>query len=579
MSSDSHIRPPLARRLLRAHLCAALFGLLAFFSFAPFGQFYLAWLAPVPLLWSASRARGPWRAFGAGYVAGLCYFGSSLWYIVVLGIFPVLGLTAYLAVYVGLFAMIWRPLASRPLLGVVGAATVWVGLEWLRGVMFTGLPYVFLGHSQSPLLAGIQVADGLGAYGVSWWTMLLAATLWQVAEWGVPVVRARRERARQMLVRPRNGLTSEAPPEPGEPTTSVTTLIPTLLVTLAVLAGVFGYGFWRLGETIRTPGPRVMLLQPNFPLRNDTPLDEPAYLAWHRDTTRDALAAEEGRVDLVVWSESVLPYVNPESRSVPFRAEYRRDLVATDALLRQVSRGRPSVIAGGGYAAGWAERDGGRLAPADRRNSAYFYAGGEQSPQRYDKRHLVPFGEYMPFRTWPAPVGWLYPLFTLFHPWGSDWELTAGGTRDVFLLPGGARAVTPICFEDIVPERVRELVYDDAGVKRADVIVNVTNDGWFRGTQQAQHLQAALFRSVENRAPTVRAVNTGISAVVDSTGRVVEQLAAHEPGVLVATVPLDERSTLFGRVGDAFAIVCATATLLVAMLNLARRFVRRKSQT
>ena len=211
---------------------------------------------------------------------------------------------------------------------------------------------------------------------------------------------------------------------------------------------------------------------------------------------------------------------------------------------KSASAAGPDLLVGGSYGDGWQRRttpaDKGSLdypLPDDRRNSFYLYQNGEQSPLRYDKTHLFPYGEYIPFKNWPPPIRWLYDLAQLFNPWGEEASVTPGTERTVFDLETRRgtpyRAVTPICFEDIIPPQTRALCYESDGTKRADVIVNGTNDGWFRGNQMEQHLQAALFRSVENRVPTVRSVNTGGTAVVDSTGRIVAKLPSGVAGDFV----------------------------------------------
>ena len=548
------------RRLAKAGVACALFGIFGTFAFAPYGLFPLAYLALVPLLWITANSTSRKSAFAGGFVAGLCFFGGSLWYIVELGIFPVIGLCVYLALYPAVFCVLWRPFAGANralpvLLATLAAATFWTGLEWLRGVLFTGLPYVLLGHTQTPLLAGIQVADVVGAYGVTFWVALLGSTLWAV-------VRHRRVA----------WLSAAA--------------------TVAVLASVFSYGTYRLSEAEQTvaAGPSVLLLQPNMPMQNSGGFDSARYVLWHVKATSDALAAD-GDVDLVVWPESVTPAINPESRST--YTDYPRLLTGelitlSHEALKQASQGR-TVIAGGSFGQEYVPRtaDNGLAYPhpSDRRNSVYEYRDGQQTGGRYDKSHLVPYGEYMPFRDWPAPIGWLYPVFQVFHPWGGEeWELTAGQEVTLFDIAsaGGQeyRAITPICFEDIVPERVRLMAYGDrfgGGGKRADLLINVTNDGWFRGPQMEQHLQAARFRSVEVRLPSARAVNTGVSAVIGPSGEVVAKLSAAVDGTLRATMPVDSRSSPYGTIGDLFAQSCFALAVVHLILQLAAG-VRKRVQ-
>ena len=138
------------------------------------------------------------------------------------------------------------------------------------------------------------------------------------------------------------------------------------------------------------------------------------------------------------------------------------------------------------------------------------------------------------------------------------------------------RFVVPICFEDTDPRLVARMfrpTLATGGRKRADLILNITNDGWFTQPQLSQHLQIGRFRSIENRAPTARAVNTGITAFVDSAGRMTDRLPTHVEGVATATLSLDQRLTLYTRFGDWFAAACTIATVALAVWALWRRRV------
>jgi len=214
----------------------------------------------------------------------------------------------------------------------------------------------------------------------------------------------------------------------------------------------------------------------------------------------------------------------------------------------------------------------------DRRNTAYLYdARGVLADERYDKIHIVPFGEYLPFKSGFPP---LYKLFLSLSPYTEDYTLTPGSENaiTVFEVKSStppARFVTPICFEDIDPLLVGKMFRGGGGAKRADFIVNITNDGWFKFNEMPQHLQSAQFRSIENRAPTARSVNTGISGFVDSVGRTHGLIAAGIEGTSVQTLLLDRRSTVYTRWGDVFAGACIGVTLATAAAALVRRRRRR----
>ncbi|MEL7238833.1 MAG: apolipoprotein N-acyltransferase, partial [Planctomycetota bacterium] len=463
----------------------AVFAVMATLSFAPYNQFYLGWLALTPLMLAAAMLRSPVKRFAAGYVGGLLYFAGSFWSLHAIGIFAMLGLLIYLALYPAVFAASCGALSKRATtgvrtLGVVGmAAVTWAGLEYLRGIAFTGLPMVVLGQSQTPLLRGIQIADATSIYGVSFWCALLSAATWAIFN-------HRR---------------------------SIAMALPSVSVAFAVVAGVFAYGSYRIAETVPLPGPTVLLLQPNEPLINTELPDEDADLNWHFDRTISAMDASPDDIDLVIWGESVVPFLNRDFLLVPLRQDVVDRIQFVMSTLSALSRSGPDFLVGGGYAR-WQRNSAGETRLFDRRNSMYFFTEGQLTNLRYDKQHLVPFGEFVPFRTSGPPMKWLHDFFQLFNPFPEDFFLVRGEEQTVFPVEteqGTVRVVAPICFEDLFAYRTRELVFEN-GERRADLIANATNDGWFRGPHMDQHLQLAVFRCIETRTPMARAVNTGVSA-------------------------------------------------------------------
>ncbi|MGH7178921.1 MAG: nitrilase-related carbon-nitrogen hydrolase, partial [Tepidisphaeraceae bacterium] len=141
---------------------------------------------------------------------------------------------------------------------------------------------------------------------------------------------------------------------------------------------------------------------------------------------------------------------------------------------------------------------------------------------------------------------------------------------------GDYRFVTPICFEDLVGSLVARMVRDGSGGKRADFVVNLTNDGWFSGFEMPQHLQAAVFRSIENRVPTARSVNTGVSGFIDSIGHPHDLVAAGQEGWSVATLMVDRRVTVYTRVGEAFSGLCVLATAAMIAVQVRQMRMARK---
>ena len=204
---------------------------------------------------------------------------------------------------------------------------------------------------------------------------------------------------------------------------------------------------------------------------------------------------------------------------------------------------------------------------------------GDRAGERYDKMHLVPFGEHIPFRN---SIPFLYNLFLYLGPdYYAAYDLQDGSDNGltVFNLQntGGPpwRFVTPICFEDTDAQLCAAMFRPDAdGKKRADFMVNITNDGWFPGDENALQLQAAIFRSIENRAPLCRSVNTGISGFIDSCGRASNLLPVRTEGTSSVRLALDNRLSLYTRWGDWFAWTCVIFTCAMMARGVGRRYTK-----
>jgi apolipoprotein N-acyltransferase len=596
--------------------------LLLSLSFAPFGQFYLAWVGLVPWLLVVRETRSQRAAFLWGWLAGIVFFTANMWWLAYVTGPGLVALMVVLGLYWGVAAVLLRgaglltaenedggsriedgakakapadPASSPsssfpPLAHVFLIPAVWVSLEWLRGNWpLNGLPWLFLGHPQTPILPMCQVADAVGVYGISFWVVAVNAL---VALLVIDRFRFRR-------------------------------LVPSAVAVGGVLVVVLAYGLFRMAQTdALTPGPLVMVVQSNYPQSNsgEKGASQAELVNFHVTETEAALRRAENRgVDLVVWSETMMPSVNRAAREAYRGTKYGEFLEKAHELLSGLTRDyHTALLTGAIYADKWTVRkqeftEGGRTVvvdepfPEDRRNTSFFYDRSgrlfDDTGERYDKIHIVPFGEYLPFKEVFPP---LYRFILSLSPYSEEYFLTPGdeGAMVVFdlakeapgttspattgpattgpasapsdarasatRLSGGWRFVTPICFEDIDPLLVGKMFRTKGGGKGADFIVNITNDGWFKYNQMPQHLQAARFRSIENRAPTARSVNTGISGFVDSFGRTYGLVPAGTEGVSVQRLPLDSRFTLYTRWGDAFAAVCALVTAAVIGWSLVR---------
>ena len=543
------------RELTETIVLAAAGALLFGVAFPGVGLWPLAALAPAPLAWLAVRGGRdrvvvPW-VFALHMVLWL-WLEHWMSDITVLG-YPLL--CAYLAVYPAAFVWLIRRLAAnRRLRGVplsLLVPVVWVGLECMRGrVVLGGYPWYLLGHPavELPILA--QSADLFGAYFTSF---LLAAVSGAVVDLA--------------------GLAGGVGPRRRA-------LVAAGAVGVCLVANL-AYGAWRLGPSSQlVPGPRLLAIQTNLPQSNkivwgpqEQAVDVPRFI----ELTTKSVAGAPGPPDLVIWPETMLPGagLEPASLEVLRGLEDRGALMVVwpDALVELQGRLGVPILAGSlAWVGEIAETEAGRhWVWRDEYNSAYLIEGGPPY-QRYDKVHLTPFGERMPI-IWRW--AWLEQKLLALGARGMTFDLSAADRpRRLRLLsaPGTAlRLATPICFEVTVPWLCRRMAFE-GGTKAADVFVNLSNDGWFGDSVAARrrHLQIARFRCIENRVPMVRAVNTGISAAIDSAGRVRASVAARTEGAVVAELELDGRSTVYGRLGDAFAWLCLGASLAAAATVLWR---------
>ena len=555
----------------RALLLLLSAGLLTL-AFAPVGQWYLAYVGLAPWLLVLHSTRSQLSAFFWSWVGGLFFFSANMWWMASVTAPGMVGLMAILGLYWAYAGLILRgagivdgttpPSSVRRLFTPFLIAAVWVAAaEWFRGNWpWHGLPWLQLGHTQTTALPMAQVADLVGIAGVSF---VAAAVNGWVAMWAV-------NRFRFVEV--------------GLPAAAV----------VALVAGSFGYGEYRMHAETLTPGPRVLVVQPNVPQDNSGAKGwvPQQWVDFHLSATRDALTADDAvvgtrPVDLVVWSETVMPALNAAARAYLRGTDYGVVAAAAATGISNLAFDfRTGVITGGAYWDRFTPVEG-FARPADNRNSAYFFnRSGVRDEQRYDKIHLVPFGEFIPFKeSFPA----LYRLMVRLGPPDMEtYQLTPGDddALPVFKLSKSADGesggpawtfVTPICFEDIDPVLCARMVRPDPGsdIKRADMLINMTNDGWFMANENAQHMQAAAFRSIENRVPIARSVNTGISGFVDPLGRMNNLLPTRTSGTSVAVMMTDPRVTLFTRWGNWFALCCVGITLLTAFAALGAWGVRK----
>ena len=518
---------------VRLILLAATTGILLPYCFPRYDLGLLAWVALIPLhiaLDGLSRRR---QAFWLGWLAGIiCSTGIMSWVVTAMNTYGkvplvfsygiMLLLTAYLGLYVGIYSagVVWFRMLM-PRYGLFAAPCLWVTLELLRTYVLSGLPWSLLGYSQYRQLDVIQIADHLGVYGVSFLIVLSNVALAELYLWLMPLFRG---------FRPAR--------------------LPWELVTTAAMLVSLSWAYSTsliASETMEHTKAtlQVGVVQPN--IDQAVKWDQ----AFREETLRryDRLTESFGYgVDLVVWPEAATPFI------------YEREPVYQLQLVAMANRASAALLFGSPAVRFDQERKPFLL------NSAYLLSPDGELLGRYDKQHLVPFGEYIPLKS-----SLLFFLEKMVEGIG-DFQAGPGPTILSFQLKESDGA-TParrvkfgvvICYEVIFPDLVRRI----AG-SGAEFLVTITNDAWFGDSSApAQHFSMVVLRSVENHLAFARAANTGISGFIDPFGRIIVASPTFTQTALQAEIPVRQTKTFYSRHGDVFAYGCMLISLLFCLYGI-----------
>lgn len=527
----------------------------------------LVFLVPVPLVWIASRLPGSWRVFIVLFAVQWCgWLVLQHWTSRVTGLgYPFLA--AYLALYPCLFVVLLRLLLAadclRPCPRVFLIPVLWVAVDSLRSdIIFGGYGVFQLAHPLVDLPMAVQSADLLGTSLLTFLVALPAGAWLDHAAFSRSTHGGRR------------------------------------WWPIGLVAGAWAlnlaYGAARLADTPGTRPLRVLCVQTNISqdIKEGWTIDA---MLEDYDTfesqTRDGLAAVRGDgfvPDCILWPETMLPgtglegngdmqYLAGDGTPVPVDYFARRIRSLVDEI------GVPMLV-------GSNVREGMRLAPPDPEdpaaprpvtwkhayNSAYLLEPGG-TVSRGDKRFLTPFGEVIPYLSrWPG----LHDAVVGLGAEGMQFNLEPGHEPARLSLEHANRATVlavPICFEVTLAGACRSLVFEN-GMRRADVLVNLTNDGWFGDStsERRRHAQVARFRCIETRTPMIRCANTGLSMCIDSRGNIISVIGDgrygedRRAGILAARVDLATTVPLFARAGMILPRTCmilVAGALLYAMLR------------
>lgn len=541
-------------------------ALLLWIAFPPVDRGYFGWVALVPLLLLVRASRSRLQVYLGSFAGGLTFWLLALSWVRLTDPSAWLAwivMAAFLALWWPGFLALTRHAVNRlrvPLM--LAAPVIWVGLEYVRAHVLTGFPWYYLAHTQYRALAVIQIADLAGVWGPS--LVIALVNAWVADLLSTPLFR----------------------PTPAGPR-----LVPgqarRLAIVALVMLATLGYGVFRLATAEFRPGPRLALLQSNIEQELKMGAETRVILDEFQRLIAKARKAEP-TPDLIVWPETSyprgVPVVEPglddanwltwiqaihPSGTLGFW-KLKQDHVRVELFETARITGIPMMVGTTTY---WFRPDG-----YSKFNSALLiepdFDPTTQAAARYDKLHLVPFGEYVPLI---EALPWLTRL-TPYH--GTEFVPTLNfGAEPTWFELNGLRLASVICFEDTVPHVTRRFFAEAPDGRQPDVLVNLSNDGWFRGSSELDmHLAVSVFRCVENRVPLARAVNTGVSAIVDGNGSIRATLPKLSSDVLLGEAPLDDRESVYSQTGDWLGLGCLAVTIgLVPAGHLRARFRRRSA--
>jgi apolipoprotein N-acyltransferase len=469
-------------------------GILLILSFPNFNLWPCAWFGFLPVFFSL-KDKSLKQAFLLLFLTGIIFWSGIIYWLVHVTLIGTIMLIVYLSLYFGIFGLIIRPVTRKSTpFGLIFIPAVWVFLEYIRGYLFSGFPWALLGYSQYLNLPVIQIADITGAWGVSFLVMLVNVAI-------VEIIWAFKNKfwGRLKLA---------------------------FIILFSFLFLVLAYGYLKLSPLKYSNGNnaiKVSVIQGNIP--QGFKWDE-RYAGFildrYAELTRQAAL---DKPDLIIWPEAAIPGILGEDNWV-FEQVF--------SLSREI---KIPLLAG----AVVRQKD-------DYFGSALLIDGSGMIKQRYDKLHLVPFGEYIPLKRF-------LPFLSKVVPIG---DITKG--RDYTIFQVAAKFAVLDCFEDVFPDLAREFTKKGAGF-----LVNITNDAWYKQTSAPyQHLQASVFRAVENRRYLARAANTGVSGFIAPTGKIISLvqdgrgrnifIAGYRTEVL--PMPINVPISFYTRYGDKFILAC-----------------------
>lgn len=499
-------------------------GLLHPLCFPHFDLEWLTWIILVPLhLGLTGLPSG--KSFQYGWLAGtIAFTGTISWVITAMNQFGqvpwaisallMLLLATYLGIFIGVYAWGYQQLHKDYSRWIwLSAPSLWVSLEYARTYVLSGFPWTLLGYSQYQWLPVIQFSDLTGVYGVSFLLVMGNVVVTSMAKW---------------MWSQKSGHSASFPWQ-------------ATLGFLVILSAAFGYGHWQINQQAvidqSVKSLAMGLIQPN--ILQDKKWDT-AYID-ETLTRYTSLSLQAGQqLDLLIWPEAATPFFFEKEKGyqqtiLSLLQQTQSPLLFGSPTLRFESDGTPYLL-----------------------NSAYVLSPDKLMTGRYDKRHLVPFGEYIPFKSLLFFLEKLVVGIGDFKPGQGSMTLSfsdsSENTQPLFAVP--------ICYEIIFPDLVRQMAQEGA-----NFLVTITNDAWFGDSAAPyQHFSMAVFRAVENHLAVARAANTGISGFIGTDGRILAKTPIFTQQAITGSIPLrSSRPTFYTQYGDVFSWGCV---ILVGFLLL-----------
>jgi apolipoprotein N-acyltransferase len=553
----------------------------------PIGWWPLAWVAYVPFIlvcFSESRESSTKhrvsRLYLTAFAVSTCYWLGNIYWMSFVTVVGWIAFCLYTAILWPILALSLRWCKNKKIPFFIAAPILVVGIEQMQGFFLGGFYWNYLAHSQFTNTTLIQIADIFGAAGVSFVVAmvngLIAGFILSVKklEFRIESLEKNRMRCRQSFLIP-NSKSS-------------------ILVTVAAVVGTLVYGQWRISQsdTVVAPGPMIAAVQTNIPIsvKKSFAAEKQIFDELLEQSNQCISAGAK----LVVWPETMVQAILNQQvlRLLVDDHSYK----IFDETIREHAKKGVFVLAGA-YD-GTPRYDANNIRLAQKFNSAFLYKpDGNQASQKYSKIYLVPFGEMLPFSNIPL----VHKLFLKMSPYDFDYTIDPGTEYTVFeMQPQDANRTytfsVMICYEDAVPFMARKFALDAQGSKRLDWLVNISNDGWFvrfengkvlPATELSQHAAICAFRAVENRLAVLRSVNTGISCMVDTLGRIKDGYAAGNlpqkafdrqgvVGWFADTVPIDARTTFFSKHGQWLDFACQMSIVVIIIAQIAERFFLKR---